>query len=143
MSRPRTESLNLSDIAQKMRHLDIATFTTVTDGGALASRPMSNNGDVAFDGNSYYFTFDASRTVADIEKNPQVSLGFEDGDGLYVTVAGEAELIRDKAAFEAHWVPDLDRWFAQGADTPGVVLVKVKARHVKYWQGEESGEWAA
>ena len=104
-----TPSVGLDDIARKMRHMDIATFTTVTDGGALAARPMSNNGDVAYDGNSYYFTFDASRTVADVTRNPQVSLGFEDGDGLYVTVAGQAELIRDKAAFLAHWVPDLDR----------------------------------
>lgn len=136
-----TRSIGLDEIARKMRHMDIATFTTVTDGGALAARPMSNNGDVAYDGNSYYFTFDASRTVADITRNPQVSLGFEDGDGLYVTVAGQAELIRDKAAFQAHWVPDLDRWFAQGADTPGVVLVKVKANRVTYWQGEDSGTW--
>ena len=137
------QNMSLAEIAKKMRNLDIATLTTVTEGGGLASRPMSNNGDVAFDGNSYYFTFEASRTVADIEKNRQVNLAFEDGDGLYLTVAGTAELIRDKAKFEEHWVPDLDRWFEQGEDTPGVVLLKVKAQRIKYWQGEESGEYVA
>jgi general stress protein 26 len=136
-------ALDLETIAQHMRHLDIATFTTVTEGGALASRPMSNNGDVEYDGNSHYFTFEQSRLVADIGRNPQVNLGFEGDDDLYVAVAGTAELIRDKSAFEAHWVPDLDHWFPQGIDTPGVVLVKVRAARIKYWQGEENGEWTA
>lgn len=133
--------LSLEAVARKMRHLDIAIFGTVTEGGALAARPMSNNADVEFDGNSYYFTFEQSRLVSDIQANPRVSLGFEGMDDLYVTVSGTAELIREKAQFEAHWVPDLDHWFDQGVDTPGLVLVKVVANRVKYWQGEENGEW--
>jgi general stress protein 26 len=136
-------SLDFQSIAQKMRNLDIATFTTVTGDGALASRPMSNNGDVEYDGNSYYFTYKQSRLVADIGGNPRVNLGFAGSDDLYVAVAGEAELIRDKAQFEAHWVPDLDHWFAQGVDTPGIVLVKVVASRIKYWKGEDQGEWSA
>ena len=134
---------SLESIAQKMRKLDIAALTTVTDSGELATRPMSNNGDVEYDGNSYYFTFEQSRTVSDIERNPRVSLAFEGEEGLYVGVAGTAELIRDKAQFEEHWVPDLDEWFDQGADTPGLVLVKVKASRIKLWQGEDSQEWQA
>jgi general stress protein 26 len=134
---------SLESIARKMRHLDIATFTTLTDGGALGSRPMSNNGDVEYDGNSYYFTHESTRMVRDIARNPQVSLGFEGMDGLHIAVTGKAEVIQDKAAFEAHWVPDLDNWFDQGVDTPGLVLLKVKAQRVKYWQGEENGEWVA
>lgn len=134
---------SLESIAQKMRKLDIAALTTTTDSGELATRPMSNNGDVEYDGNSYYFTFEQSRTVSDIARNPRVSLAFEGEDGLYVSVAGTAELIRDKARFEEHWVPDLDKWFDQGADTPGLVLLKVKASRIKLWQGEDSAEWKA
>lgn len=134
---------SLQSIAQKMRHLDIANFTTLTDGGALAGRPMSNNGDVEYDGNSYYFTNEKTRLVADIKANPQVELGFSGEDSLYVSVSGQAELIRDKAEIQAHWVPDLDKWFEKGADTPGLVMICVKANRVKYWKGEDSGEWQA
>ena len=74
---------SLQAIAQKMRNLDIANFSTVTDGGALATRPMSNNGDVEFDGNSWYFTYEEARLVADIGRNPNVGLGFEGEDDLY------------------------------------------------------------
>ena len=132
---------SLQTIAQKMRHLDIATLTTVTDDGGLAGRPMSNNGDVEYDSNSYYFTYDKARTVSDIERNAQVQLAFEGPDDLYIAVTGTAELIRDKSQFRAHWQDELQQWFDQGVDTPGMVLICVKARRIKYWQAMESGEW--
>ena len=72
-----------------------------------------------------------------------MQLAFEGDDKLYVTVTGKAELIRDKAEFEKHWVPELEQWFAQGTDTPGMVLLCVKARQAKYWQDMEMGEWRA
>ena len=138
-----TRNVGIEDIASKMRKLDICSFTTVTDNGGLATRPMSNNGDVAYDGNSWFFTNDGTRLVSDIEGNAAVSLAFEGMDGLYIAVAGQAKLLRDKAQFEAHWVPDLDAWFDQGVDTPGLVLIQVAAERVKYWRGEENGEWRA
>ena len=92
-----------------------------------------------------YFTFHQARTVADIERDPKVALGFSAAggiftDGLYVAVEGLAALIRDKEAFKAHWTPSLDKWFKDGVDTPGVALIKVKATRITYWQGQEEGE---
>lgn len=55
-----------------------------------------------------------------------------------MAVAGTAELIRDKAAFQQHWTSDLDKWFV--IDTRGIVLIKVRANRVAYWQGREEGE---
>ena len=79
------------------------------------------------------------------QANPKVALGFtgEGGifsDAIYVAIEGSAELIRDKAAFKAHWTSDLDRWFDKGVDTPNIVLIKVKANRITYWDGEEEGE---
>jgi general stress protein 26 len=51
-----------------------------------------------------------------------------------------AELIRDKTAFQQHWTSDLDKWFDKGVDTPGIVLIKVKATRATYWKGREEGE---
>lgn len=130
----------IADIAEKMRDIDIAFLTTTTDGGEPAARPMSNNQDVDYDGDSYYFTYQDSRTVTDIAKNPDVGLCFSGDDGFYVSVTGEADLIRDKAEFEQHWNPDLDKWFENGVETQGIVLIKVSAGRVKWWDGEENGE---
>lgn len=136
---------SLSDIASDMRGIDIAMLSTITDGGAIASRPMSNNGDVEYDGNSYYFTLEDTRLVEDIKRDPDVALAFTSHPGLFsggvfIAVAGQAEIIRDKLAFPAHWTADLDAWFEQGINTPGLVMLKVHANHIKYWSGREEGE---
>nr|WP_281047948.1 pyridoxamine 5'-phosphate oxidase family protein [Rhizobium ruizarguesonis] len=57
-------------------------------------------------------------------------------------IGGGDGLVRDKAAFEEHWVPDLERWFPEGVDTPGIVLIKVSASSIRYWDGEKNGEVA-
>lgn len=143
-SKPGNKSL--ADVAAKMRDIDFAVLSTRTEGGALAGRPMSNNRDVDFDGDSYFFTLEDTRTVADIGRDPQVGLAYQAKSGMlglrpfFLTVEGRASLIRDKAQFAAHWTKDLDNWFEQGIDTPGLVLIKVSAERLHYWDGYEEGE---
>ncbi len=59
---------------------------------------------------------------------------------FFVAVEGEAELIREKSRFAEHWTKDLDRWFEQGPDTPGVAMIRVRAGRVRYWNGTDEGE---
>lgn len=135
----------LAEIAKDMAGIDIAILSTHTENGEIANRPMSNNGDVTYDGTSYYFTYQQARAVSDIERDPKVALGFSSeaglfSQGIYVAIEGVAELIRDKSAFKRHWTSDLDKWFENGVDTPGIVLIKVKAKRVTYWKGRDEGE---
>jgi general stress protein 26 len=67
---------NLADIAEEMAGIDIAILSTYTENGEIANRPMSNNGDVSYDGTSYYFTYEQARAVADIQRNPKSLWGF-------------------------------------------------------------------
>lgn len=84
--------------------------------------------------------------MEDISRDPSVGLSFQGSKGLFggqplfISVEGKGELIRDRAAFEAHWVPDLDEWFEDGIDTPGLVLIKVHATRIHYWDGAKQGE---
>ena len=48
-------------------------------------------------------------------------------------VSGEAPSLR-------HWTKDVERYFPDGIDTPGLVLVKVVAARAHYWDGEDEGE---
>ena len=52
--------LTLEDISEKMRDIDFAVLSTRTEGGAIAARPMSNNRQVEFDGDSYFFALDCA-----------------------------------------------------------------------------------
>lgn len=130
----------LQELAKKMRDIDLAVLSTHTEGGEIAGRPMSNNGDVDYDGDSYYFTWDRSRMVQDIERDPRVALAFQGKKAFFVAVEGRAEVIRDRGSFKAHWTPDLDRWFKDGVDTEGLAMLKVHAQRIHYWDGEEDGE---
>ncbi len=131
---------DLSDISSKMRKLDICMLTTQSGSGKLSSRPMSNNGDVEFDGNSYFFTFEKSQTVKDIKENEHVSLNFEGDNKLYISLSGKAKLIDNKEKLKEHWLDELKQWFPEGIDTAGLVMIHVKATHIKYWQNEDEGE---
>jgi len=135
----------LADLAALMADIDFCQLVTRTEGGAVASRPMSNNGEVEYDGDSYFFTWDASRMVRDIREDAHVGItmqGNADGTGappLMLIVQGVAELVHDRARFAKHWNPGLERWFEQGIDTPGMVMIAVRAERIAYW-GDETGE---
>lgn len=141
--------MTLHDLSKKMAKLDYAMMTTQCLDGGTTSRPMSNNGDVEYDGDSYFFAYADSRKVLEIRSYPEVSLTFTGAAGmlggppLFVTVEGAASLIDDIATFEEHWTKDLDRYFPDGIDTPGIVMIKVQAERIRYWNGGDEGTIAA
>ncbi|TRW18135.1 pyridoxamine 5'-phosphate oxidase family protein [Glacieibacterium frigidum] len=138
--------MTLPELAKAMRKIDFAMLQTHSEGGTIAGRPMSNNAEVEYDGDSWYFSYEDTRTCDDIKADPKVALAFQANTsllgkpGLMVAVEGVAELIRDKAVFAEHWTSNIERWFPQGIDTPGLVLIKVEAVRIHYWAGEDEGE---
>lgn len=138
--------LTLEEISEKMRDIDFAMLSTRTSEGAIAARPMSNNRQVEYDGDNYFFTCQDTGTIRDISGDPHVGLGFQGKSGalgmkpFFITIEGKAELIRDKGRFAEHWTKDLDAWFKDGTDTKGLVLIKVHAQRLHYWDGYSEGE---
>lgn len=138
-------SMTLEDLSKQLRKIDFCMLCTNTESGQISTRPMSNNGDVEYDGDSWFFTYDNTRKIKEINHDDGVTLTFTAAPsllgkpGIFISVEGKALLIRDKSQFEAHWVSDLDRWFPDGIETPGIVLVKVSAESIEYWDGEENG----
>lgn len=136
----------LQDLARKMRDIDFAMLATNTTGGAIAARPMSNNREVEYDGDSWFFADGSTRMVDDIERSPNVSLTYQGTAGLlgmrplFIAIEGHARLVRDRAQFAAHWTSGLERWWPQGIDTPGLVLIQVTGQRAHYWDGEDEGE---
>ena len=135
----------LADIAEAMRDIDFTMLSTRAQNGAIAARPMSNNRDVEYDGDSYFFSDETTHTISDIERDAQVGLSLQGKGGLFgkpplfIAVEGRAELIRGTEAFAAHWTKDLEYWW-DGPETPGLVLIKVHAQRIDYWDGKVEGE---
>ena len=137
--------MTMEELSTELRKMDFCMLNTNGGLGKISSRPMSNNGDVEYDGDSWFFSYEDTRKVSEIGRDVQVALTFTappsllGKPGIFIAVDGEASLIRDKAQFGEHWVKDLSRWFPAGVDTPGIVLIKVSARMIEYWDGEDNG----
>ncbi|WP_375397455.1 pyridoxamine 5'-phosphate oxidase family protein [uncultured Sphingomonas sp.] len=136
----------LSDIAEWMRDIDFCMLATHSRDGAIAARPMSNNREVTFGGDCWFFTWDESLMVDDIRDDPKVTMTFQGSAGLlgtrptFFAVEGVADIVRDRTAFAEHWTDGLDRWFEQGIDTPGLAMIHVHATRIHYWDGEDEAE---
>ena len=126
------------EVVHLLKDIDICMFVTHADGG-MEGRPMSNNGEVEFDGDTWFFSARDSRKVKAIAKDPRVALAYVATErGTWVSIEGHAEVVADDDRKRELWQDELEDWFREGPEDDGVVLVKVNAERVHAWtQGEE------
>ena len=130
---------DIRKVAGIMKALDFCLMTTRSPDG-LRARPMSNNGEVEFDGDVWFFSSADSHKIEDIKSDPEVHLGYADTNTFtFVSMTGEATIVRDAEKKRELWMKDLERWFEDGPDSDDVVLIKVTPHKVAYW-GDEEGE---
>lgn len=132
---------SLKTVAEKMKNLDLCMMVTQDGRNGLHSRPMSNNGKVEYDGDSWFFTYEDSHKVRQIENHATVSLIFQTDDMLFIECYGTASIIRQKSILAEKWLDELNRWFPKGLETPGICMVKVSATRIQFWHKEEEGEY--
>lgn len=128
-------------VAKLMRDLDFCMFTTLPARGGTRSRPMSNNREVEFDGDVWFFSSADSRKVRDIKSNPRVHLSYIDpGSWRFVSVSGKARIVRDVEKKRELWMKELEQWFEDGPESSAVVLIKVTPNAISYWTKRDAGE---
>ena len=142
-----TPKQHLAHLAEAMKDIDFVMLNTHTKDGQIGARPMSNNRQVDYDGDSYYFTWEDCLMVDDIKRDPKVGLSLQGAQsengapGIFISIEGKAVIVRDKTQFKEHWVDELDRWFEDGIDTEGMVMLHVEASRAAYWDGEDEGDF--
>ena len=126
------------EIARMIRDIDICMFVTRADDG-FRGRPMSNNGKVEYDGDSWFFSYRDTPKVEEIEADPRVQLAYIATErGTWVSIEGTAEIVEDDKRKRALWDDQLKGWFEDGPDDDDVVLLKVRADRIHAWaNGEE------
>jgi general stress protein 26 len=135
----KRSSAAIRKVARLMRKLDFCMLTTRTGRGALRARPMSNNGEVEFDGDVWFFSHARARKVRDIEASPGVHLSYIDLERWrFISMTGRAVIVTDVEKKKALWLDELERWFEDGPESEAVVLIKVTPTLISYWT--KSGE---
>jgi general stress protein 26 len=83
--------------------IDITMLTTVDAAGRLVSRPMSTR-EMDENGDIWFFTSDETKKAEEVEADRDVNLAYCDAKGMrYVSVAGRAALVHDRARMEQLW----------------------------------------
>ena len=139
----KMKNASLETIAEKMKDLDFCMMITQDENRKPQSRPMSNNGRVEYDGDSWFFTYEDSNKVRQIKNDNKVNLIYQTDDLLFIECYGTTEVIKDKETLKDKWVDGLEQWFPEGVDTPGICLLKITAERVTFWHKEEEGQYTA
>ena len=127
-------------IAKLIRTIDTCMLATRGDDGLLEARPMSNNGEVEWDGNSWFFAPADGRLVAQIRRDPETLTTYHATDRFgWVALSGTARVIDDQDAKRRLWLKELERWFPNGPGDPGVALIEIRSTSARWWTEDGDG----
>ena len=108
-------------------------FTTRRADGHLVSRPMATQERVS--GSDLWFVADvSSHKLDELDNDAHVNLSYYNLKSReWVSVAGTAEVVTDRAKIHEMWNQVVEAWFPDGPDTPEVCLLRVDSESAEYW----------
>ena len=129
-----TQTEAIARLKELVEDIDFTMLTTQDAAGNLVSRPMSTrqmdeNGDI------WFFTADDSKKADEVRADHEVGLSYLDAKGMrFVSVAGRAAVVHDRAKMEELYTASLDIWFEDGLETPDIALLKVTPVECEFWE---------
>ncbi len=126
-------SQEFKDVAKAMGQIDFCMMQTVGPQG-VSTRPMSNNGEVEYDGDNWFFTSAGTAKVREIRQDARVQLVFVDTQAVnFISVWGQGEIVEDMELKKKLWRKELEEWFPEGPEDKDVLLIKVRASRIQSW----------
>jgi general stress protein 26 len=138
-----TDAQSISKVTGIINDSRIGMVTTINEEGALVSRPLAVQ-EVKDDGDMWFFTGLSTSQVAHVRRDSRVNVAFGKNTE-WVSVAGTAQVVTDRAKIHELWNQAVEAWFPDGPDTPEVCLlhihsdlqwVKSKVTHSRMSVGE-------
>ncbi len=123
-----TELEKLNELLKKFR---FAMVTTRAEDGSLHAHPLTVQ-ESEFDGDLWFVIGRHASAVTHIGLDPAVGVSFSSNDA-WLSLAGSAEIVDDRAKLRDQWNPVLEAWFPDGPEDPDVTLLKVNALSGEYW----------
>ncbi len=118
--------------------IEYAMFTARSRAGELISRPLQTL-QVDRNGAIWFFTSATSAKVGDIAADARVNLAYADpARKRFVSVVGTARIVVDRGKIDELWSLVQTVFFPLGRDDPSLVLLEVRPRTARVWDGRES-----
>lgn len=129
---------NIKKLKEMVESVRICMFNTISLEDEMGSRPMAT-ATIEDDGSIWFFTNEYSPKSKEISKENKVLLAYSDpSNNTYVTVRGKASFVDDRDKKKELWSPFVKAWFPDGVDDPKLILIKVDADEVEYWDSSAS-----
>ena len=127
----RTEALQ--KIAGMIKDIRIAMLSTITPEGSIHSRPMATQ-ETEFNGEVWFLSRQDSGKTDEIQHDSRVTLNYVDSKSYrFVSLAGRAEISKDRAKIHELWNPLYKAWFPRGEDDPQIMIIRVDVDFAEYW----------
>ncbi|GAB3624178.1 pyridoxamine 5'-phosphate oxidase family protein [Mariniluteicoccus endophyticus] len=136
MSDHSTDPKDLEQLRKVIEGVDIAMVTThdADDPTRLVSRPLSTQ-TTETDGDVLFLTQRSGSFVRDITRDPQVNVAYA-GKGVWVSLAGRAQVVEDRALVEQFWSAGAAAFMEGGPENPDNVVVRVEGDTAELWGGQ-------
>jgi general stress protein 26 len=124
----------LAKLATLIEGIDIAMFTSRTHDGRMLSRPLRAQELDVEAGALWFITDRDSHKATEVQAQPQVNVAFAaPSANTYVSIAGRAQVLFDKARLHALWSPAMGLFYPAGEDDPALCLLRVDIDSAEYW----------
>lgn len=134
-----TENLNKEESWKRLREMvdDIKVAMMVT---GLEKRPINavpmRTKKIDDKGNIWFISMGQSDHNKNIQINKDVHLLYSaPDDNEFLTLYGQAEIVKDRSVLEDLYSSTSDNWF-DGVDDPNLTAIKVKPAEAYYWDSK-------
>lgn len=134
-----TENLNKEESWEKLRELvndiKVAMMVTGLEKKPINAIPMRTK-KIDENGNIWFISSGSSEHNKNLQINEQVHLLYSDpDDNEFVTLYGNAEIIKDKTILKDLYSATTENWF-DGVDDPNLTAIKVKPVEAYFWDSK-------
>ena len=129
---------DFKSIVGRIQDVKVGMFTTMCKDNQLRSRPMTTC-EVEEEGFLWFFTSINSKLIDDLIEQDNVNISYTDiNKNLFISIKGQAILVRSKTKIEKLWNPLAKAWFPKGLEDPELVLVKIQVTQAEIWDSGSS-----
>ena len=126
----------ISKLREKIDPIQFCMMTTLSADHNLLSRPMTHQA-IDEDGTLWFFTSDDSQVAEDLYRQSVINISFSNpADNVYVSMSGEAVLIKDTQKAKQLWNSMVNVWFPNGPQDPRLALIKFSTYSAEYWDAD-------
>lgn len=140
MDNQPTKDLSFADAIAKIKEIatdaNICMMHTDLQNFPDNCRPMALQ-EADDEGNLWFISSDQSQQNADINKNPQIMVTFQNSSKMeYLVAYGKASIHKDQEKIDEYWTNFANAWF-EGKDDPRITIIRVKVNKGHYWDTKD------